>query len=192
MRIRTPRLIRGRLSPRAAAGALTLLAGGLTAAGLATAGPASAAPVDIDCPVGTITSTFSPPLTNTTRPVTTSISEHFDCTSVLGDISSGTRTSSHTTNTSCLLAAQPPTTPEVNTYTWNTGQTSTMTYVSDTAVRAADGTVTVTKVGSVTSGLGAGEAATAVIEQPSLSLTACATTGVSSQTGTSTLEIAPA
>lgn len=115
----------------------------------------------------------------------------FSCVSSTTAVSSGTSTFSRHREVSCLLALTPPNTVTSDTYHWNTGQTSTVTYDSTTAVRAADGTTTVTAVGEVTDGLGQGSTATEVVVEPQLSPTACATTGLEDTNGTASLVIAP-
>ncbi|KUN33275.1 hypothetical protein AQJ30_34285 [Streptomyces longwoodensis] len=96
---------------------------------------------------------------------------------------------------SCVISVQSPLTLPARTFTigWNTGESSTVTYPATTAVRAADGTVTITSVGAVTDGLGEGQVATQVTVEPNLDVTACATTGLSATDSlTNTLVIAPA
>ncbi|MFJ4809600.1 hypothetical protein [Streptomyces longwoodensis] len=154
-----------------------------------------AAPVDISCPMGSRHTTYTPPLTNTVKPEHLVLTEHFSCVSLLGGVSSGDATSSVDVSTSCVISVQSPLTLPARTFTigWNTGESSTVTYPATTAVRAADGTVTITSVGAVTDGLGEGQVATQVTVEPNLDVTACATTGLSATNSlTNTLVIAPA
>ncbi|MDP9073974.1 MAG: hypothetical protein M3N98_07335 [Actinomycetota bacterium] len=78
---------------------------------------------------------------------------------------------------------------DVITYRWNTGKSSTITFDRTTVARAADGTTTVTALGTVSKGLAKGSIATRVVVLPAIDLTACATMGLAAQTGTATLEV---
>jgi hypothetical protein len=128
-------------------------------------------------------------MTNTVQNVAVTSTENFSCTSLLTAVSSGAGSKTSTYSLSCLLALQPPNNTSTHTYAWNTGQSSTVTYTSSTVVVAANNTEVITSLGSVTSGLGQGDLVTRVVVLPSLSLTACSTTGVSATTGVATLEI---
>ncbi len=150
---------------------------------------AAPAPVGIVC-AGAQTTDYAPPLTNTTRNTKTKSTENFNCSSLAG-VSSATSTHTATSPQSCVLALVPPTNTSTRTYTWNTGQSSTVTFFSSTVATLANGTKVTTSVGTVTAGLGEGSTATRVVTLPSLSLTACATTGIDSLTGPATLEILP-
>ncbi|MFG3102884.1 hypothetical protein ACGFZL_20535 [Streptomyces sp. NPDC048182] len=178
------------LKQGAVGGVLALACGGLFA-GASEAG-ATGGPVDIDCLVGSQTTSYAPAKTNTPRPTTITTDEHFTCTSLLSGISSGTsRRVSNQEVGGCLLSGRPPFDPQTVKYTWNTGQTSTVTYTVDAVETAAGGTFVVTKTGTVSAGLDSGRLATEVVVVPALDLTACLTTGITSQTGPATLEIAP-
>ncbi|RAJ31263.1 hypothetical protein K353_06167 [Kitasatospora sp. SolWspMP-SS2h] len=171
----------------------TLTAAALTTAGMIiTAAPASATPTDLECTVGSQVNSYSPPLTNTTRSTTVSTDESFTCASLTNTITSGTSHRSGTFNASCLLSLQPPTASQTAVYRWNNGTSSTITYVSDAVVTAANGSLLITKVGAATAGVGIGQNATEVVAIPQLSVSACAGTGITAQTGLATLEIAPA
>ncbi|MEW2266313.1 hypothetical protein ACGF5T_32080 [Streptomyces sp. NPDC047853] len=155
---------------------------------------AHATPVDITCLTGNRTTHYTPPLTNTPRPTHLSLDENFSCVSLLGGVSSGTSTSSRDVTTSCLLSLQTPLNIPARTitYHWNTGDHTTVTYPAVTAVRAADGTVTIISIGAVTDGLGEGQVATQTTVEPNLNLTACATTGLSATNSlVNTLVITP-
>ncbi|MGW2277822.1 hypothetical protein [Streptomyces sp. NPDC001770] len=165
-----------------------ILTVGLLIAGFAAAPAASATPVDITCAVGSQTASYSPPLTNTTQPTLASVTENYSCISLTTGVSSGATSAVFPEDAGCLLVAQPAHTA-VTTYTWNTSQTSTITFTLSNVVRALNGTTTVTSLGSVTAGLGQGSLATRVIVLPALSLTACSSTGVASQTGVATLTV---
>lgn len=161
---------------------------GLVAAGLGLAPAASAAPVGIVCALGSQSNTYSPPLTNTPQALTAHVTENYSCTSLFTPVSSASGSATIEFNAGCLLTALPLVSDEL-TYTWSTGQSSTILFNNTTEVRAANGTATITSLGSVTSGLGQGSIATRVVVLPALSLTACATTGISAQTGTATLAV---
>ncbi|MFF5900872.1 hypothetical protein ACFY8O_33805 [Streptomyces argenteolus] len=154
---------------------------GLGAIGVLTlAAPASATPVDITCLTGTRNTAYTPPLTYTPQPTNLYITDNFSCTSLLSGVSSGSGSfSAYAPSTSCLASVQSPLTSITTTYHWNTGTSSTIVFASSTAVRAADGTVTVTSIGAVTAGLGAGQTATRVTVEPNLDLTACLDGGLS-------------
>ncbi|MEV6265421.1 hypothetical protein AB0M42_32430 [Streptomyces sp. NPDC051784] len=164
---------------RSLAAAVLALGLGLTGV-LASAAPASATPVDITCLTGTRNTAYTPPLTNTPAPTHLQITDHFNCVSLLSGVSSGSGGFSvDVPSTSCLASVQSPLTSNTATYHWNTGVYSTITFASSTAVRAADGTVTVTSIGAVTAGLGIGQLATRITVEPNLNLTACFGDGLS-------------
>ncbi|MFI9018946.1 hypothetical protein ACIGZI_33465 [Streptomyces griseus] len=154
---------------------------GLGATGvLALATPASATPVDITCLTGMRNTAYTPSLTYTPQPTNLQITDNFSCTSLLSGVSSGSGTfSAYAPSSSCLASVQSPLTSITTTYHWNTGASSTIVFASSTAVRAANGTVTVTSVGTVTAGLGVGQAATRVTVEPNLDLAACLDGGLS-------------
>ncbi|MGW0931411.1 hypothetical protein [Streptomyces sp. NPDC002644] len=139
--------------------------------------------VDIVCE-GNETSTYSPPLTNTPQTTGVQSTENYTCSSLLTGVSSGTSSVTISGTYSCVLSLQPFT--ATSTYHWNTGQTSTAEY-GVTLARAADGTTTVTAIGTVTAGLGQGAAFTNVIVKPALDLTACSGSGLSQLTGPAVL-----
>ncbi|MFJ6438841.1 hypothetical protein [Streptomyces sp. NPDC091416] len=183
-----------RPSPRqrlAAWAAAALLALGCSVA--LPAGTAHAVPVDITCLTGSRNTVYTPPLTYTPGPTSLQITDHFSCASLLSGVSSGS--GSYTVNlpsTSCLASVQSPLSSNTATYHWNNGTSSTISFASSTAVRAANGTVTVTSIGAVTSGLGLGQTVTRVTVEPNLNLTACLTGGLSETNSVlNTLIIAP-
>ncbi|MEU6157845.1 hypothetical protein [Streptomyces sp. NPDC047130] len=181
--VQVPRLGRAALA--------TVTAGALAAAGPLVAAPsAHASGVDITCLIGTSQATYDPPLSNTTQTLDIGVTETYGCASLNTSVSSGSTAYSATSEADCLLTANsyPGAT---RTYHWNDGRSSTITFTVSNAVRAVDGTTTVTSVGTVTAGLGVGGTATRVVVQPQLDLSACATTGVSSTTGTATLAVLP-
>ncbi|MDX3489097.1 hypothetical protein [Streptomyces sp. ID05-18] len=81
--------------------------------------------------------------------------ESCNCTFLLPSVTSGTGAYTASTTASCGLTLDGPYS-YTETYTWNTGQSSTVTYTTGETVRAANGTTTVTSIGTVTVGLGAG------------------------------------
>lgn len=81
--------------------------------------------------------------------------ESCSCTSLLTSVTSGTGVYTASTTASCGLTLDGPYS-YTETYTWNTGQSSTVTYTTGETVRAVNGTTTVTSIGTVTAGLGAG------------------------------------
>lgn len=178
---------RSRRVAAASAGIFALATGGLL---VAPAVPASSSTVGIICAVGSQTATYSPALTNDSKPTHVHITENYDCTSPLTGVSSASGSADIFEDASCLITAQPGLT-DIVTYQWNTGQSSIVTYSVTNVVRAANGTTTVTSVGAVTSGLGQGSTATRIVVLPALSLTACSTTGLAAQTGVAELNIAP-
>lgn len=154
---------------------------GLSMVGLlVTPASAGAASTDITCLTGSRNTIYSPPLTYTPTATSLAISEHFSCVSLLSGVSSGSATfSASAPSTSCLASVQSPLTSISVTYNWNNASSSTVTFASSTALRAADGTVTVTSIGTVTAGLGSGGLATKVTVEPNLNLTACLNGGLS-------------
>lgn len=177
-------------SRRARAVAATALGLSLILLGFLTAPAASAAPVSIVCAVGSQTNTYTPPITNTPQPVTIDFTENYNCTSLLTSVTSGTGAYTASTTASCGLTLDGPYS-YTETYTWSTGQSSTVTYTTGETVRAANGTTTVTSTGTVTAGLGLGSTVTHVVVEPALSVTACAGAGISNLTGVATLAILP-
>ncbi|MFI8178676.1 hypothetical protein ACIF6H_36095 [Streptomyces microflavus] len=181
-----------RRGPRSVLAALgTALSLALTTVVLAPTA-AHASPVDITCLTGNRHTTYSPPLTNTPKPESLAITDNFSCLSLLSGVSSGTSTLGvNLPSSSCLLELTFLSALPVN-YTWNTGQSSTITYATSNAVRAANGTVTTTSIGTVTAGLGLGQVATLITVEPALSPTACAGVGISATNSlAASLAIAP-
>ncbi|MGV9698693.1 hypothetical protein ACWDTR_23405 [Streptomyces sp. NPDC003470] len=181
--------MRSLVSHRTVLGVLPVLA--VAVLGTAShAGATEQSAVGVVCAAGSHTSAYNPPVINTPRTTTVTSTENFSCTSVLTGVSSGSGTSASTLSLNCLLTVSSPFSATW-TYEWNTGETSTITFGLSEAVKAADGTTVVTSTGSVTAGLGQGSLAVKVTVMPQLSLTACATTGVSAVTGPATLTILP-
>jgi hypothetical protein len=163
--------------------------GALIAGGVLVAPAAHAAPVGIVCAPGSTTAHYSPPLTPVSRPTDVQIQDDYSCTSLLAPgISSGSGSYSYTQDSSCSLTLGIGGTQSV-VYRWDTGQSSIVHFTSYNVVRAANGTATVTALGTVTAGLGRGEPATRIVVAPELDIIACSTAGISAQTAPATLTI---
>jgi hypothetical protein len=103
------------------------------------------------------------------------------------EITSGVRSGTFTGPRGCL-SILPPSASGTFVVTWNTGQTSTVTF-TQTGQDVAGQTV-LTATGTVTSGLFLGASFTEVLTQASLDLTACLIPpGVQSQSGVGTLVV---
>lgn len=147
---------------------------------LAVPGSASGTAGDLACTVSS-TITFSPGITFTpsTQTITWSVS-YSGCTSTTGaTVTTGGRGGSLTRQRGCL-SAQPPWEGSV-TIVWDDSTTSEI----DATGEAADvgGQTVYTLIGTVTSGRFAGDTYVETVAQSSLNLLACASTGVTSQTG---------
>ncbi|MER6300644.1 hypothetical protein ABT247_13890 [Kitasatospora sp. NPDC001539] len=162
---------------RLAASAALLLA---TVGGLATAPSAHAAPQPLLSCQGTETLTFQPPLTNTPKPTRVSYAIDLSVCPV-GGVTSGTSQGSFTATASCTaLSVLPPAFSD--TYHWNTGASSTVSYTAPVET-AVNGTVTVTDTGTVNSGLDHGSLANETTTLPQPDLTTCAGPGVARLSG---------
>jgi hypothetical protein len=75
------------------------------------------------------------------------------------------------------------------TFFWSNGSNSTFSYTRATV--EVNGEIVATETGTITSGEFAGNIATEVLAEPTLDLTACENGGLSSASGTATLEILP-
>jgi hypothetical protein len=154
---------------------------------LAVPGSAHAAVGDLVCTVSSTVS-YSPgiTLTSSTQTITWSV-QYSGCTSTTGaTVAVGSRGGNTTRARSCL-AVQPPFDGPF-TITWDDSTTS----VIDGEGQAEDvgGQTVYTITGTVTSGRFAGDLIVEVVTQSSLNLLACATTGVTSQTGTGAVTFA--
>ncbi|HEU5469858.1 MAG TPA: hypothetical protein VFV67_04340 [Actinophytocola sp.] len=154
---------------------------------LAGPGPAAATVGDLACTVSS-TITYSPGITLTpsNQTVTWSV-QYSGCTSTTGaTVTTGSRGGSITRERSCL-AVEPPL-DGTRTITWNDATTS----VVDSTGLAVDagGQTVYTITGTVISGRFTGDTFLEVVTQSSLNLLACATTGVTSQTGTGAVTFA--
>jgi hypothetical protein len=74
-------------------------------------------------------------------------------------------------------------------YFWSNGNSSTFSYRSTTI--DLNGEIITTETGTITAGEFAGNLATVVLVLPTLDLSACQSTGLSTASGTATLEILP-
>jgi hypothetical protein len=146
--------------PRRPSLSLLLVALAVGAAGAVSASPAAA---QLTCLIGTHSESYAPGLTNTTRLTVGTVAENVSgCLSLTQPaITSGTSSGSFASPNSCnnLLAGGPST----QTFTWNTGQTSTFSF--NTLVNIVAGQIVLVSNGTVTAGAFAGEtlAKTAVL-----------------------------
>jgi hypothetical protein len=159
-----------------AAAAVGLLFGMVNAAATA---PAALASSPLSC-TGTETVTFSPPLTF----ASTLTQVHFaidldNCPT--GGVTAGESHGDFAIMTSCTtLSLLPP--AFTDTYSWNTGQFSAVTYTAPVET-VVNGLLVVTDTGTVTGGLDQGAVANETTNLPQLSLLACLTTGVAQLRG---------
>jgi hypothetical protein len=155
----------------------TLLA---LAAAVIPASPAAAAVGDLVCTASSMV-TYSPGLTLTpsTQTITYNIN-YSGCTSTTGaTVASGNRSGTATLTRSCLTLT--PSIAFVNTVTWDDATTST---VSGTATEAyVAGQIVYGVIATVTAGRFNGDSVVESLAVSSLNLLACATTGVTSETG---------
>jgi hypothetical protein len=157
-----------------------LLAALVAAAMLAVPNSAYAAAGDLTCTISS-TVTYSPGLTLTTATQYVTYSTHYSgCTSTNGaTVTSATANGSYYADFSCL--SLPSSTDVAATIPWND---STSSAVEGTGTYANVGGQSIyTTVGTVTSGRFTGDTFVEAITESTLNLLACATTGVTSQTG---------
>jgi hypothetical protein len=174
----------------AAATTLSLSTGSAQAAAPSSSAQPAGVLDSIVC-AGTETNTFSPPLTNTTRTTSVQLSDNYSCTQLSNSLlSSATATRTAVLAQNCVLTAAPATDPYSITYQFNTGQ-ATVTYTSATVINEVDGSREVISVGAVTSGIDVGAPVTRTVIIPSLSLTACGGSGITTYSGVTTLTITP-
>lgn len=161
-------------------------------AGIAFVGPAQA-----DSPIvctGNSPGTYSPPLGPTPTETTVQLTELLgtaDDGTCTGPFTAGSAEATFDETASCLL---PPASslllspPDVLTYHWNDGQTSTITYTL-TSVAFVGAQTIVTSAGTVTAGYGTGRTATRVKVAARLDVVRCLTTGIATQSAVMTLTI---
>lgn len=160
-----------------------------TGGGAALAAPQAEA-VDLLTCGGTVATSYSPPLTDTPQPVTTSTTTLYQpCVNVTNPLEFRTGISAATfgpSERSCqsLLRVL----PGRQLIRWSTGGTSTFTFT--TFITSSNGILQVTETGSITDGDFRGRTAVSVVAVLQTDLAACATTGVASVGGLATLTIA--
>lgn len=148
--------------------------------------PAHADIVDLTCPVGGETATYSPGLTNTPQQVKVTVDgAHTTCVSLSDPtIKSANYRYILQRDISCLTSALGP--YDV-TYNFSNGKSSTVHFVSSEQVRG-EGELVITSIGTVTSGEFAGDMVTRTVTETTLSPEQCLTPqGVTSVTGVTTL-----
>jgi hypothetical protein len=149
---------------------LLVVAALITSSLLVPPSPAHAAPGDLVCTENESVS-YSPGLLTTRRPVDVSVHNVLSCTSLTDPAVTGgqVRATVHDLNRSCTdLAASGTGSYAI---TWNTGETSTISYT-----RSANhvlGTLVITETGTVTAGKFTGALTTHVVELLTLDLLAC-------------------
>jgi hypothetical protein len=139
---------------------------------------------------------YDPALTNTPQTMTITTDEAFGldspnvgaCIVVGAPITGGTRHLVSTLTLSCtqLLSNN----PNIYTYLWNTGASSTVNYQIVEVIRGDSETV-LTRTGSVTAGFGSGDTAVSTTTFVNTALDACFTTGVTELSGPGTLAFTP-
>jgi hypothetical protein len=176
-----------RFVPIACSALATIVIGGAMAVLPATSAHASFLST-LTCQ-GTEFTTFSPSLTSTRTATFISSADSFGpCVSTDTSISGGlayTEESDPTASCQALLETGSGQT----TYLWSNGKSSTFSYTRATV--DLNGEIITTETGRITSGEFSGNLATAVLVLPTLDLSACQSTGISTASGTATLEILP-
>jgi hypothetical protein len=147
--------------------------------GAAAIAPAAHATTLLNC-LGTETLTFTPPLTNTSRPTQIHFAIDLDLCLAGGVISGESHGDFEVTTDCTVLDVLPP--AFTDTYQWNTRASSAATYTAPVLTQV-NGTVVVTDTGTVTSGFDHGAVANETTTLPEPNLTACATTGVAQLNG---------
>jgi len=149
--------------------------------------PVRANIIDLVCPVGAETATYSPGLTNYLQQIKLTLDgAHTTCQS-LDDptIKSATYNFTGQVNLSCQTLTFPPYDIE---YNFNNGKSSTVHYVSSTIEAHAGGKIVLTSIGDITSREFAGDMVTRTVTDITPSPAKCFTTqGVTSITGAVTL-----
>lgn len=167
-----------------------LLAGAVALLAAAAMAPAAGAATALTCP-GTETSTFSPPLTNTTKPTSISIGHSYGpCVNATNPLELRSGTASVTippvplSCTSLLFSG-----PGSRVIHWSTGTTSTFSFTA-TMSFLAGGAIQVTEEGSITAGEFFGDTALSTVTVASSNFLACGGAGVSQFVGVVTMTIA--
>jgi hypothetical protein len=177
---------------RSAAAVLAFaMASAMTGAGAAEAAPFGQDDVALVVCTGTAAQNYSPPLSTTNRSThITSTHTYPSCLDARLDpqlpaVTSAGTGLDYTTDANCLVA--PPVTHPPLDIVWSNGQHSYATVT--TVVTRSTGSTIVTSVGTVGSGLFAGHVVHEVVVYPSLDIVGCLTTGVTSVSGVTTLEV---
>ncbi|MFI9005873.1 hypothetical protein ACIGNX_01405 [Actinosynnema sp. NPDC053489] len=173
------------------AGSLALAAAGLAAAVALPAGSAQAAPTEAAATVvctGGQDQRYSPPLGPLPQTTTVHVAEELTCLG--GPFLTGTATASFTQQASCLIPPPAGTIPPPNviTYHWSNGQTSTITYTLTTVARVGNQNI-VTTAGTVTSGYAQGSVAQREVVTLDLDVLGCLASNIDQQRGSETLTI---
>jgi hypothetical protein len=165
-----------------------LLAVALVTAGSvsATASPAGALVVNQLC-TGTWAVTYDPPITNTPQLVTGNLSGFFPvCTDTQAFNASYFQTFTDTVSCTTLLNAGTAS----RTFVWGNPAAQPSTFSYNWTVTVAGGQSVITNAGSITSGRYTPDSAVQVATIGTPDALQCATTGIASLTGPSTLTIA--
>jgi len=169
--------------------ALGTLLVALTLLSLPSAKAVYAAINPLSCTMGTSTSIYNPGITNKPQTSHIKVSEDYDYCTVAGlpSLTSGSVSFTSTQTVKCLAQVNTPTVGLV-TYTWNTGQSSTVNFTATTVAYLVGGTVQVTSTGPVTAGFDAGAQAVRVKILPQLDPTQCSSEdGVTETRGFATM-----
>jgi hypothetical protein len=163
----------------------------LTAAVALPAGSAHAAPAKAAATVvctGEASADYSPPLGPLPRLTNVGVTEELTCLGA--PFLTGSATDSLTQQASCLIpplaSTIPP--PDVITYHWSNGQSSTITYTLTTVVQVANQT-NVTATGTVTAGYAQGSVAVREKLFPDLNVLGCLTSGIDEQNASEILTL---
>jgi hypothetical protein len=162
-----------------ATGIVCLLGASLTAA-FPTAQAAANSPTAVLLCQGTETVSYSPPLTYTSKPTDVSGTEDLGYCPI-GGVTKGSASGGFNGMLSCTSLRL--LTVSSSTYSWNSGQTSVVTYTTTAIERLLDGSVLVTEQGTVTSGFDQGRVAAYQIILPQLNVAACLGAGVGQLVG---------
>jgi hypothetical protein len=150
---------------------------------LISTGPAHAVTVDQTC-VGTEVTSYNPPLTLISRPVTITVNGLYpNCTDSAAFNGSYSETFTLTVSCLVLLDSGSPT----RTFLWGNGQTSTFLY--NVTANEVGGQLVVTNSGVITGGRYAPASAQQIITLVTPNIAQCATSGIANVTGPTTLII---
>ena len=148
-------------------------------------GTAHALTVEQSC-LGTEVTSYDPPLTVTTRPVTITVNGIFtSCTNPAA--STGFYSESFTVSASCLVPLEAAT--PTRTILWGTPGTAPSTFRYNVTETEVGGQLVVTSTGAITGGTFAPASAEQIVTLVTPSTLQCLTTGISSVTGPTSLTI---